>query len=215
MSKLETDPKAAATFFGAIGQALVAPLSLEDRRKVCDKARRFDHQKLSPDYLLQGLFVNSDAQTMLAEETGRVFGNTVWLDFTGTYDFQLRVSGTAQFPPRSDMSNPFKATEYRATTDKGDIVELWLAKGFGPFMSMPSGNPMMGRGAPPPGWENFVRDGNLFPMRVISHDADGTEKMRMEVTSVEKGPVSDSLFSTEGYSEFQMPDFGGMNPFKR
>jgi hypothetical protein len=119
---------------------------------------------------------------------------------------------------RTEMIAGYKATEYRTTTDKGEVVELWLAQGFGPFMSMTGGNPMTGRGAPPPGWENFVRDGNYFPMRVVSHDKKGNETMHMEVTRVEKGHVDDSLFSTEGYSEFQMPGFGGtggFNPFKR
>jgi len=119
---------------------------------------------------------------------------------------------------RTEMIAGYKATEYRTTTDKGEVVELWLAKGLGPFMSMTGGNPMGGRHqAPPPGWENFVRDGNLFPMRVVGHDKGGAETMRMEVTRVDKSPVSDALFSTEGYSEFQMPGFGtgGFNPFKR
>jgi len=115
---------------------------------------------------------------------------------------------------RTEMIAGYKATEYRLTDSKGEIIELWLAKGLGSFMAFSGGNPMMGRGAPPPGWESFVRDGNFFPMRVVGHDTNGAESMRMEVTSVDKGPVSDSLFSTEGYSEFQMPDMGGMNPFK-
>jgi hypothetical protein len=117
---------------------------------------------------------------------------------------------------RTEMIAGYKATEYRTTNEKGEIIELWLAKGLGPFMSFSGGNPMMGRGTPPPGWENFARAGNAFPMRVVTHDADGTEKMRMEVTSVDKTPLPDSLFSTDGYTEFQMPDLGGMmNPFKR
>ena len=119
---------------------------------------------------------------------------------------------------RTEMIAGYKATEYRTTSNKGEVIELWLAKGLGPFMSMSGGNPMTGRGAPPPGWENFARDGNMFPMRVVSHDTKGAETTRMEVTRVEKGPVSDALFSPEGYSEFSMPGFGGaggFNPFKR
>ena len=110
---------------------------------------------------------------------------------------------------RTEMIAGYKATEYRTTTEKGEIVELWLTKGLGPFMSFSGGNPMMGRGAAPPGWENFARDGNFFPMRMVTRDADGTEKMRMEVTSVDKTPLPDSLFSTEGYSEFSIPGMGG------
>ncbi len=118
---------------------------------------------------------------------------------------------------RTEMIAGYKATEYRTTTEKGEVVEMWLAKGLGTFMAFSGGNPMAGRGAAPAGWENFVRDGNLFPMRMVMHDASGEKKMHMEVTSVEKGPVPDSLFSTDGYSEFQMPGFGGggLNPFKK
>jgi hypothetical protein len=117
---------------------------------------------------------------------------------------------------RTETIAGHKATEYRTTTDKGEIVELWLAKGLGPFMSFSGGNPMAGRGATPPGWEAFARDGNYFPMRVVTRDTNGVEQSRMEVTGVEKMRLPDSLFSTEGYDEFQIPGFGGgFNPFKR
>ena len=61
-----------------------------------------------------------------------------------------------------------------------------------------------------------LRDGNAFPMRVVSHGTDGGETMRMEVTKVDKSPVPASLFSTEGYSEFSIPGMGGggFNLFK-
>ncbi len=120
---------------------------------------------------------------------------------------------------RTEMIAGYKATEYRMTGEKGEIIELWLAKGLGPFMSYSGGNPMMGgRSAPPAGWENFARDGNAFPMRVVTHGKDGGDTMRMEVTSVEKTSLPDSLFSTDGYSEFSISGFGGgggFNPFKR
>jgi hypothetical protein len=109
---------------------------------------------------------------------------------------------------RTETIAGYPATEYRATSDKGEVYELWLAKGLGSFMSM-SGNPMAGRGAPPPGWENFARDGNFFPLRVVTLDAKGNEKSRMEVTKIDKTPLPDSLFSTDGYTEFKIPDFGG------
>jgi hypothetical protein len=117
---------------------------------------------------------------------------------------------------RTEMIAGYEAKEYRTTGEKGEVIELWLASGLGPFMSFSGGNPMGGRSAPPPGWENFTRDGNYFPMRVVTHDAGGAETARMEVTKVDKSPVSDSLFSTEGYSEFSIPGMGagGFNPFK-
>jgi len=117
---------------------------------------------------------------------------------------------------RTEVIAGYTATEYRTTSEKGEVIELWLAKGLGPFMSFTGGNPMGGRGAPPPGWENFARDGNYFPMRVVTHDTGGAETARMEVTSVDKSPVSDSLFTTDGYTEFSIPGMGagGFNPFK-
>jgi len=130
---------------------------------------------------------------------------------------QVSAAGHKMSPPvttgRTEMIAGYEATEYRMTGEKGEVVELWLAKGLGPFMSFGGGNPMMGgRGAtPPPGWESFARDGGGFPMRVVTHNADGAETTRMEVTSVEKTSLPDSLFSTDGYSEFSFP--GGMNPF--
>ena len=43
--------------------------------------------------------------------------------------------------------------------------------------------------------------------------ANGVEQSRMEVTNVDKTPLPDSLFSTAGYTEFQIPGFGGgFNP---
>ena len=132
------------------------------------------------------------------------------------------AAGHKMSPPeatgRTEMIAGYEAKEYRMTSEKGEVVEMWLAKGLGPFMSFSGGNPMAGGkgGTPPPGWEKFVREGNSFPMRVVTHDKGGAETTRMEVTKVEKVSLPDSLFSTDGYSEFQMPDFGGaFNPFKQ
>ena len=135
---------------------------------------------------------------------------------------QAHEGGHKMSPPeatgRTEMIAGYLATEYRMTSEKGEVIELWLAKGLGPFMSFSGGNPMGGRSAPPAGWENFARDGNAFPMRVVTHGKGGDETMRMEVTSVDKTPLSDSLFSTDGYTEFSIPGMGGaggFNPFKR
>lgn len=125
---------------------------------------------------------------------------------------KARENGHKMSPPeatgRTEMIAGYEAKEYRMTSEKGEVIEMWLAKGLGPYMSFAGGNPMGGRGAPPAGWESFAKDGNAFPMRVVTHGKDGGETMRMEVTSVEKTSLPDSLFSTDGYTEFSMP--GGM-----
>jgi hypothetical protein len=135
---------------------------------------------------------------------------------TTTDSGHVSAAGHTMSPPvatgRTETIAGYPATEYKMTGEKGEVVELWLAKGLGPFMSFGGGNPMMGGrgGTPPAGWENFARDGNAFPMRVVTHSADGAETMRMEVKSVEKTSLPDSLFSTDGYSEFSIPGMGGM-----
>jgi len=117
---------------------------------------------------------------------------------------------------RTEVIAGHQAAEYVYTDDKGEITNLWLAKGLGTFMFPAAQGPMGGRGAASPEWEKLARDGGFFPLRVVGHDAKGNEKMRMEVTKIDQTPLPDSLFSTDGYTEFQMPDFGGgMNPFKR
>ena len=122
---------------------------------------------------------------------------------------------------RTEVIASYTATEYKVTGRNGEVSEIWLAKGLGAFMFPAAQNPM-GRGRPAnasPAWEKFARDGGFFPLRVITRDAGGAEKMRLEVTKIEKTSLPDALFSTEGYTEFQIPGFGGglpggLNPFK-
>ncbi|MDB6127250.1 MAG: hypothetical protein JWM35_1146 [Verrucomicrobia bacterium] len=116
---------------------------------------------------------------------------------------------------RTEVIAGYTAAEYTFTSDKGEVTEMWLAKGLGRFMGMSGQQNPMGRGAAPsPEWEKFARDGNLFPLRVVGHNTKGGETTRMEVTKIEKTSLPDSLFSTDGYTEFKIPDFGGLNPFK-
>ncbi len=118
---------------------------------------------------------------------------------------------------RTETIAGYTAAEYKYTDEKGEVTDLWLAKGLGTFMYPAAQNPM-GRGGPPmsPEWEKIAREGGFFPLRVIGHNSKGAETSRMEVTRIEKTTLPDSLFSTDGYQEFKMPDFGGaFNPFKR
>ncbi|MBS0663885.1 MAG: DUF4412 domain-containing protein [Verrucomicrobia bacterium] len=111
---------------------------------------------------------------------------------------------------RTEMIAGYEASEYKWTSPRGEIHEMWLAKGLGTFVfPAASGGPMGGRGgSPSPEWEKIARDGGFFPLRVVTRDAGGTETARMEVTKIEKGSLPDSLFSTDGYTEFKMPDMG-------
>ena len=107
-------------WFGPIGITLAALLSLDQRRLVCNKVSSFDYKQGTPDHPVQGLFVNSEAQDRLAEETGNVFGNAVWLDISENGVYQLRVSGSRQLPPHGEMNNPLQARHYTPIESEGD-----------------------------------------------------------------------------------------------
>ena len=105
--------------------------------------------------------------------------------------------------------------------DKGTTTEMWVAEGLGMFMGLGSqgggGGPFGGhKTATASKWEEALKGKGGFPLRVISTDAKGKEAFRMEATKIEPGTLPDSVFlPPPGYQKFQMPDFGGMNPFKR
>ncbi|MDI1320656.1 MAG: DUF4412 domain-containing protein [bacterium] len=105
--------------------------------------------------------------------------------------------------------------------DKDTVTEMWVAEGLGMFMGMGSGG---GGGGPFGGgrkpaaakWEEALKGKGGFPLRVISHDLKGKETFKMEATKIEPGVRPDSDFvPPAGYQKFQMPDLGGLNPFKR
>ena len=107
-------------WFGPIGITLAALMSLDQRRLVCNKVSSFDYKQGTPDHPVQGLFVNSEAQERLAEETGNVFGNAVWLDISENNYYQLRVSGSKKLPPHGEMNNPLQARHYTPIESEGD-----------------------------------------------------------------------------------------------
>ncbi len=104
----------------------------------------------------------------------------------------------------------YSASEYKIVDKKGEEVDMWLAKGLGNFMSANSAPSRRGGSGVSPEWEAFARNAGLFPMRVVTHDKGGKETMKMEVVRIDKSPVPDSAFSTEGYQEIKMPSLGGL-----
>jgi ABC-type cobalamin/Fe3+-siderophores transport system ATPase subunit len=107
-------------WFIPIGIALVAPLSLDQRRRVCNQGKSFDYKAQAPEHPIQGLYLRSAAQERLAEETGNVFGNAVWLDISEHGVLQLRISDSRQRPSHGEMSNPLEARKYAIIEDEGD-----------------------------------------------------------------------------------------------
>jgi hypothetical protein len=106
-------------------------------------------------------------------------------------------------------------------TDKntGNVTELWVASDLGNFMGLGNrgGSPFGGRkpSANAAKWEEALKGKGGFPLRVISHDSKGKEISKMEATKIEPGTLPESLFvPPAGYQKFEMPNLGGMNPFK-
>ncbi|MDX2186372.1 MAG: DUF4412 domain-containing protein [Opitutaceae bacterium] len=109
----------------------------------------------------------------------------------------------------------YQADEYVINNKDKTVTQLWLGKGLGTFFSPSAmqGGPMGGgRSKHSEAWAKLARKGGLFPLRVVTLNAKGKETSRMEVTKIEKASLPASLFSTEGYSEFQIPGFGGGLP---
>jgi Domain of unknown function (DUF4412) len=100
----------------------------------------------------------------------------------------------------------YDCEEYLVTTPK-ETAQLWLTDQLGTFMGFYHGGGPGGRGSQQASdWEGVLKGKNFFPMRMVMKNAKGTTKM--EVTSVEKGSLPDSLFAPpDGWQKF---DLGGM-----
>jgi hypothetical protein len=87
--------------------------------------------------------------------------------------------------------------------------EMWLTEQLGAFMGMgqPEG-PFGGKKGAGQGWEAALAGKNMFPLRVVDTAGKGKSAFRMEVISVEKTSLPDSLFSAP--SDWQKFDMGGM-----
>jgi hypothetical protein len=100
--------------------------------------------------------------------------------------------------------------EKYVSKSKDTTTELWITDELGAFMGLgDQGNPMGGRKSKSArqDWENSIIEKGGFPMRVVSTGKKG-ETFRLEVVSVEKAKLPDSLFAPPpGYQKF---DLGGM-----
>lgn len=102
-------------------------------------------------------------------------------------------------------------------TDKGESTALWVTEQLGAFMGLGGGNPMGGmmggRKAKADGaaWEKLLKGKKgWFPLRVVSRDARGKEKFRLEAKKIEAGTLPADLFAPPaGFQKFAMPAMGG------
>ncbi len=107
--------------------------------------------------------------------------------------------------------------------DGKNTTELWAAEGLGAFAGLGNqGGGMGGMFGHKKGnadtaakWEQALKGKGGFPLRVITRDNAGKETFKMEATKIEKGGVTEADFHPPAdFQKFEMPDMGGMNPFK-
>ena len=130
-------------------------------------------------------------------------------------DFSVEKTG------RSEKILGYNCEEYVSTDKKRGVkTEIWVADGLGTFMGLGAGGggggPFGGGRAKGPTWEEAFKGKPGMPLRVVSHDAKGKETFKMEATKIEPGSLPDSLFVPPAdYQKFEMPDLGGLNPFRK
>jgi hypothetical protein len=93
-------------------------------------------------------------------------------------------------------------------SDDGE-TEICGAKGMGYYAGMHRPG-MGGSSSGAPVWAKELKEQGFFPLRVVTKGSDGSEKVRLEATNVEKKSLDDALFTTP--SDYQKFDRGGMMP---
>jgi hypothetical protein len=97
----------------------------------------------------------------------------------------------------------YTCTKYTATGKEG-TSEIWVTDQLGSFSGLFHGGGPGQRPQAPQAWENALQGKNFFPMRVVT-SVNGSEKFKLEVTSVDKESLPDSLFSApDGWRKFDM-----------
>jgi Domain of unknown function (DUF4412) len=99
--------------------------------------------------------------------------------------------------------NGFKCEKWIFKDDEGKSGEAWMTKGIGNFFFF--SNPMR-PDRNEPEWQQKLTNEGYFPMMVISKDADGSVESKMEVTSIEKKSLDESLFTPPAdYKKMDIP----------
>jgi Domain of unknown function (DUF4412) len=106
----------------------------------------------------------------------------------------------------------YTCTKYVVTTSKG-TTDLWMTDQLGSFFGLYQGGGPGSRQQVPQEWEAMVKGHNTFPLRVVGLEG-GKEKYRLEVISVDKGSLPDSLFTPpDGWRKLDMGNFMGAAGF--
>jgi hypothetical protein len=106
----------------------------------------------------------------------------------------------------------YPCKKYEITSPKG-TTEIWATDQLGVFGGLSMGGAPGRRPQAPQAWESVIKGSGFFPMRVESNEG-GKGNFKLEVTSVDKTSLPDSLFAApDGWRKFDMGAMmGGMMP---
>ncbi len=103
----------------------------------------------------------------------------------------------------------YPCEKYEVTSSKG-TADIWATDQLGMFGGLTMGGGPGRHSQAPQEWESVLKGSGFFPLRVVSIEG-GKEKFRMEVTSVNKTSLPDSLFMPpDGWRKLDLGSmFGG------
>ncbi len=113
-----------------------------------------------------------------------------------------KINGDFEKTDETKEINGYK-TEKWTYKDNSGITEAWMTKDLGAFIFF---NNPMARSSNQPTWQKEIENAGYFPMMVIHKDENGNITSKMEVTSVEKKSLDNSMFEAPSdYKKMNMP----------
>jgi hypothetical protein len=131
----------------------------------------------------------------------------------GASPAEARAASDTSFRDTGEKANilGYSCEKYEVTTSKG-VTDIWATDQLGMFGGLSMGGaPGRHSSAAPQEWESVIKGSGFFPLRVVTSEG-GKEKFRLEVTSVDKMSLPDSLFMPpDGWRKFDLGALmGGM-----
>lgn len=111
--------------------------------------------------------------------------------------------GNVKMTDETKDINGYKCEKWTFKDDDGTSGEAWMTKGISNFFFF--SNPLGGNNDQPE-WQKKLTNEGYFPMMVTTKNADGEVESSMEVTSIEKKSLDESLFTPpDDYKKMDMP----------
>jgi hypothetical protein len=156
------------------------------------------------------MIVNGEKKELITlMNDGKLYFVTTLTDLEKTAD-EVAKKNDIEFKPtgRKEKIAGYEAEEYVSQSKKrrGGRTEIWVTKGLGTFLMA------QGKGSKPEDWQSFLQKNDLFMLRMINRDKEGSPEItRMEATKVEKMTLPASLFVPPAdFQRFETPSMKDM-----